>query len=83
MPRKGVNPPAVLPPKGPNIAPGYFPIATLSGPYPVTANALRLMALRGQIRAIRVRNRVFAYEPDLQEIFEPKVYPPIRADDAA
>jgi hypothetical protein len=61
----------------PNYIPeGYAPLAQLAPQFDMTENGLRLAVRRGQVRAVLIRNKIYAYEPDLRALFTPRPYPP-------
>jgi hypothetical protein len=55
---------------------GYASAVEVAPKFELSPNAVRLAARRGRIRACLIRNRLFVYEPDLEQLFEPKPYPP-------
>jgi len=61
----------------PNSLPeGYVSLAEAGQRYGMTANAIRIMARRQQVRAVVIRTRIFVYVPDLEQVFTPRSYPP-------
>lgn len=55
---------------------GYHPLAQLAARFDLTENGIRLMARRGEVRAVMIRNRIYVHEPDLAEAYKPRPYPP-------
>lgn len=61
----------------PNSLPeGYVSLAEAGQRYDMTANAIRIMARRQQVRAVVIRTRIFVYLPDLEQVFTPRPYLP-------
>src|SRR3954453_3493102 len=55
---------------------GYVSLAEAGQRYGMTANAIRIMARRQQVRAVVIRTRIFVYLPDLDQVFTPRPYLP-------
>ena len=53
----------------------YEPLSELAERYRLSTNAVRLMAHRGQIRAVLIRNKIYGYGPDLDALYQPRPYP--------
>jgi hypothetical protein len=58
-----------------HIPAGYEPLGQLAPQYDMTENGLRMAVRRGQVRAVLIRNKIYAYEPDLKDLFAPRPYP--------
>jgi hypothetical protein len=55
---------------------GYALLSEASQQYDTTENALRLLAWRGKVRAVKVRGLICINVADYEALYTPQPYPP-------
>lgn len=53
---------------------GYATLAEAGAPFGLSANGLRQMLRRGQVRAVVIRNRIYVDTASVREVYQPKPY---------
>ncbi len=51
------------------IPPDYAPLSQAAEQCDLTANALRIAARKGDVKAVLIRNRVYVFMPDVRRLY--------------